>query len=92
MEKGHCAHRCACDNRHGPEGVRDAAMMFELVNWTSESPEDVQVGGLGGQHGNKRGVGRFAIESGAAQTSAGKKMSDRFHECVGFAMPTLPCA
>jgi hypothetical protein len=57
-------------------------MMFELIDWTGESPENVQVGGLCGQHCGQRGVSRLAIESCAAQTSAGKKVRDWFHEAA----------
>ncbi len=61
----------AGDDGHGPEGVRDAAMMLELFDGAGESPEDVEVGGLGGQHRSERGVGRLAVESGAADAGAG---------------------
>ncbi len=55
-------------------------MVLELFNRPGESPENIQVRGFGGQHGGERGVGRLAVESGAAQASAGKEVSDGFHE------------
>ena len=79
VEEPDRAHHYAGHHGHGPEGVRDAAMMLESLDRPGESPEDVKVGGFGGQHGSERGVGGLAVESGAAQASAGKEMSDGFH-------------
>ncbi len=69
------------DDGHGDEGVRDAAMMLQLLDRPGEAPEDVHVGGLGGQHGGQRGVGGFAVQAGAADAGAGKKVRDGFHSC-----------
>ena len=74
----------AADDRrshHGraDEGVGDAAMVLELLDRAGEAPEDVDVGGLGGQHGGQRGVGGFAIEAGAANAGAGEKVGDGLH-------------
>ena len=92
VDQPHRADHDSRNDRHGPESVRDAAMVLELVDRAAESPEYVEVGGLGGQHGRKRGVGRLAVESGAAQACAGKEMSDWLHEFVGLSRPTRPCA
>ena len=92
VEQPHRADHDSGNHRHGPEGVRDAAMVLELVDRAAESPKNVEVGGLCGQNGRKRSVGRLAVESGAAQACAGKQMSDRFHEFAGSVRPTRPFA
>ena len=71
------------DDGHGDEGVGDAAMVLELFDGAGESPEDVEVGGFGGQHGGQGGVGGLAVEAGAADAGTGKKMSDGLHRALG---------
>jgi len=58
--------------------VGKAAMMREVVDRAFESPEDVEVGGLGCEHHRGGGQGGLAVETGAAQNSAGEEMGDRF--------------
>ena len=69
----------AGDKRQGDEGVGDAAMMFEGLDLARKSPEDVEVGGLGGEHGSQGRECGFSIEAGAADAGADKEMRDGFH-------------
>ena len=46
-------------------------MVLELVDRAAEAPEDVEVGGLGGEDGDYGGAGGLAIEAGAADAGAG---------------------
>ena len=48
-------------------------MVLELLDRPGESPEDIEIGGLGGQHCGQRGVGRLAVESGAAMQAPVRK-------------------
>src|SRR5579863_437323 len=66
MEQSHRADHDSRNDGHGPHGMRDAAMVLELVDRAAQSPKNVEIGGLGGQYGGEGGVGRFAVESGAA--------------------------
>ena len=66
-----CTYRSGGDEGSGDEGVGDAAMMLEAFDGAGESPDDVEVGGFGGEDCGQGGVGRFAIESGAAYAGAG---------------------
>ncbi len=54
-------------------------MMLEARYRTAEAPENIQVWRFGCQCHGQRGIGRPAIEAGAAKTGAGKKMGDGFH-------------
>ncbi len=76
-----CADGGCGNEGNGDEGVGDSAMMLEALNRAGESPNDVEVGGLGGEHGGQRCVGGFAIESGASDAGAGKEVRDGFHAC-----------
>jgi hypothetical protein len=57
-------------------------MMSKVVNRAFDAPEHVKVGRLSGQRHSRGGEGGLAIESGAGENGAGKKMSDWFQ--VGF--------
>ncbi len=65
------AHGCGGNEGHRNESVGDAAMMFEAFDGASESPDDVEVGGFSGEDCGQRGVGSFAIKTGAADAGAG---------------------
>ena len=80
MKDPYHANHHAGDDGHGPERVRDAAMVLELLDRPGESPEDIEIGSLGGQHRGQSGVGRLAVESGAANAGAGEEMGDGFHK------------
>ena len=69
---------------HGDESVGDAAMVLETFDGAGKSPDDVEVGGFGGEHGSQRGVGSFAIESGASDAGAGQEVGDGFHSVLEF--------
>ena len=61
--------------------MRDAAMMLEPFHGSGKAPENVDIGGFGGQRGGQRGVGSFAIQSRAANAGAGEEMREGFHAC-----------
>ena len=69
----------AGDKRQGDEGVGDAAMMFEGLDLARKSPEDVEVGGLGGEDGSERGVCSLAIEASASDACAGQEVRNGLH-------------
>ena len=82
MEEPGCSRDRSGDEGDCDEGMRDAAMMLQLFDGPGETPDDVEVGGFGGQHGGQRGVGGFAIESGAADAGAGKEVRDGLHSSL----------
>ncbi len=59
--------------------VGEAAMMLERDQRSAKAPQDIEVGGFGGQGHGQRGVRGLAIEAGAAQACAGEEVGDRFH-------------
>ena len=61
------------------EGVGDAAMMLKGGDGTVERPEDVEVGGFGGDGHGDCGVGSLAIEPRAGEAGSGQQMGDWFH-------------
>ena len=63
---------------------------LQLFDWAGESPDDVEVGGFGGEFGGQRGVGGFAIESGAADAGAGQEMRDGLHGVLEFMVTERP--
>jgi len=79
MQQSNQAHNDRGDDRGANKRMRNAAMMLQLFNGPAKSPEYVHVGSFGCQHGGQRGVGRFAVQPGAANAGAGKKMRDGFH-------------
>ena len=60
----------------------DAAVVLQLFDRPGDAPKNIDVGGLGGQHGGQRRVGGFAVEAGAADAGAGKKVGDRLHSSL----------
>ena len=66
-----CSEGCSGDDGGGDEGVGDAAMMFEAFDGARESPDDVEVGGFGGEDCSEGYVGGFAVKTGATYTCAG---------------------
>ena len=58
--------------------MREAAVVGEAEGASGESGDDVEVGGFGGQRKGKRGIGGFAVESGAAQVGAEEEMGCGF--------------
>jgi hypothetical protein len=79
----------ASNKRHGDEGVRDAAMVFEGFNLAGKCPEDVEVGGLCGEDGGERGVCSLAIEAGASDACAGQEVGDGLHGVLGTMVAEL---
>ena len=75
-ERNHAGH-----HRRGDECMSDAAMVFELVDGPAEAPHHVEIGGFGSEHGGHSGQRGFAIEPGAANAGASKKVGDGFHIC-----------
>jgi hypothetical protein len=67
------------NERHGNKGVRDAAMMLELLNRAGESPEDIEIRRFGRERSRQSRVRGFPIETGAADTCASKKVRDGLH-------------
>jgi hypothetical protein len=55
-------------------------MVLQFFDWSGESPEHVHVGGFGRQYRGKSSVGRFAIESRAADARSGQEVSDWLHK------------
>lgn len=56
----------------------EAAVMRKVVDRAFESPEYVEIGRFSGQGHRRSGECGLAVESGAAQNSAGEEMGDRF--------------
>jgi len=73
------AAACLRHDRRRKKGVGDAAMVLQLLHRPGQGPQNVDVGGFGGQNGGERGVGGLAIEARAADAGSGKKMGDRLH-------------
>ena len=71
------------DNRgfqgYADESVGPSAMVLEGGDRPFESPENIEVGGLGGERHGQRGVGRLAIKTRAGEHRAGHEMRDWFH-------------
>jgi hypothetical protein len=61
------------------KGVGKSAMMLETCYWPAEAPKYIDVRRLSRKGHGQRSVGRSAIETGAAETCAGKEMRDGFH-------------
>ena len=58
----------------------ESAVMLKACYRPAKAPKDIDVRRLGRQGHGQRGVGRSAIEAGAAEACAGKEMGDWFHE------------
>jgi hypothetical protein len=71
------------------EGVRESAMMGEGERRTSDSAQDVEIGGFGGERQRQCGERGLAIESGAPHAGAGQEVSDGFQGLVGFYLAGL---
>jgi hypothetical protein len=54
-------------------------MMLEAFDGAGKRPEDVEIGGFGGEDGSKGCVSGLAVEAGAADACAGKEMRDGLH-------------
>ncbi len=78
------ADGCSGNEGHGDEGVSDAAMVLESFDRAGKSPNNIEVGGFGGEYRSQRSVGGFAIESGAADAGAGQEVGDGFHGVLLF--------
>ena len=79
-----CTDSGGGNERHSDESMGNAAMMFETFDGAGKSPDDIEVGGFGGEYGGQGGVGGFAIESGASDACAGQEMGDGFHSVLEF--------
>jgi len=75
--------------RYGDEGVRNAAMVLQPLDGSGKSPKDVNVGGLGGQHGSQRGVSGLAVQTRAANAGSGQKVGDGFHSGLQIILTCL---
>ena len=53
--------------------------MLQHFDRPCETPEDVEIGGFGGQRGCQRHVRGLAIETGAANAGPGQKVRNRLH-------------
>src|ERR1700683_2758601 len=73
IEHPNCADHGSSHYRHGPECMRDAAVVLQLLHLSCESPSDVQIGRFGGEQPGQRSISRFAVESGSTKTGAGKE-------------------
>lgn len=54
-------------------------MVFEFLDGTRQTPNDVHIGGLSCEDGGERCVSGFAIQTGATDAGAGQEMSKGFH-------------
>ena len=68
------------DQRRTQKSVGNAAVMLKARYRPAETPEDINIGRLGGQGHGQRSVGRPAIEAGAGKACAGEEMRDGFHK------------
>ena len=87
MQQVHQRQHRGRDEGHTDKAVRNAAMVLQPGDGALESPDDVDVSSLGGQHHGHRRQLRFAIKARATHAGAGKKMRDRIQESPvpGFA-------
>ena len=69
----------AGNDRRADERVGDAAMVLEALNRADEGLEEVDVGGFGGEDRGQRAVSGGAVQAGAADACAGKKVRDGLH-------------
>ena len=76
------AHGHGRYHRHCNECVRDPAMMLQLLHRSCESPQHIEIGGLGSEHGGQSCVSSFAIQPGAANACAGEKVGDGLHSAL----------
>jgi hypothetical protein len=67
------------DEGRSQESVGNAAMVFKDGDGAAKSPENIEIGGLGGEGHGQGGVGGAAIESGAGEYRSGEEVSDWFH-------------
>ncbi len=79
MKQARSADNDAGDDGNGPKGVRDTAVVLEAFDGPGKLPENIEVGGFGGQHRGESGVGRLAIEAGAPDAGAGEEMCEGLH-------------
>ena len=74
-----CSDSGGGDKGRGDEGVGDAAVVLEAFDGAGKSPDDVEVGGFGGEDGCHGCVGGFAVEAGASDACAGEEVRDGLH-------------
>src|SRR5208282_6089187 len=72
-ERQHCCR----DKRRAHEAVCNSAMVLQPCGGALERPNDIDIGGFGGEHHGQRGESALAIEAGAPHAGAGQKMSER---------------
>ena len=75
-DDGNCNQR---DEWSRDKGMRDAAVMLESRDRTTECPEHVEIRGFSSERHGKCGVSRFTVEAGAGETGSGKKVGYGFH-------------
>jgi hypothetical protein len=54
-------------------------VVFEALDRARKSPQDIEVGGLGGEHRGQGCVRGLAIEASASDAGAGEEVRDGFH-------------
>ena len=76
------ANSSSSDEWNRDEGVRNAAVVLESLNGAGESPEDIEIGCLGGENGSHGGVGRLAVQTCTADAGSSEEVRDRFHNAL----------
>jgi hypothetical protein len=71
INEPHQADHHPGQNGRGQKGVGDAAMVLQFLHRPPQRPENVDVGGLCGQHRGQRGMSRLAVQPGAADAGSG---------------------
>ena len=61
------------------EGVGPSAMVLEGGDGALDGPEDVEVGGFGGERHGQGGVGGLPVEAGAGEDGSGHEVRDGIH-------------
>ena len=56
-----------------------SAMVLEGGDGAFDGPEDVEVGGFGGERHGQGGVGGLAVEAGAGEDGSGHEVGDGIH-------------
>ena len=61
------------------ESVGPTAVVLEGGDGSAERPEDVEVGGFGGERHGYRGVGGLAVEAGTREDGSGHEVGQGVH-------------